>query len=109
VKGYDGNDVEIGLALTKSGPQAFLWFPRPARPCPEVEVSVKRAGNLTVYEASIPWKLLGLRPSAGTRLGFSLTVNESDTGEFEGWLEWTPGICGGKDASKFGALTLEGG
>ncbi|HIE09280.1 MAG TPA: hypothetical protein EYP65_05470, partial [Armatimonadetes bacterium] len=109
VRGYDENDVEIGLALTKFGPQAFIWFPKPERPCPEVEVSVKRKGNLTVYEASIPWRLLGVEPSAGFRLAFSLTVNESDTGKFEGWLEWTPGICGGKDASSFGALALKGG
>jgi len=34
--------------------------------------------------------------------------NDADaSGEFEGWLEWTPGICGKKDPSAFGVLCAE--
>jgi hypothetical protein len=35
-----------------------------------------------------------------------MTVNDNDGDGFRGWLEWTPGVCGGKDSSAFGWLTL---
>ena len=59
----------------------------------------------TVYEAALPWTALGVEGMRqGRRLAWSLTVNDNDGNGFRGWLEWTPGVCGGKDSSAFGWL-----
>ncbi|MBN2449099.1 MAG: hypothetical protein JXR77_01840 [Lentisphaeria bacterium] len=102
--GYDGTEVEIGLALTPSGPTLFEWMPG-ARRATGGRLAVVRTGDVTVYEAAIPWQTLGLAPMApGGRLAWSMTVNDNDGDGFRGWLEWTPGVCGGKDSSAFGWL-----
>ena len=57
--------------------------------------------------AALPWAALGpWRPAAGATVGWSFTVNDADGEGFRGWLEWTPGICGSKDAAAFGRLVL---
>jgi hypothetical protein len=102
---FDGV-LEFGLALTPGGPQLWSWMPE-ERVVSEARVQVVRAGDQTRYEAAIPWSALpGLSPSPGAVAAFSLTVNECDGKEFRGWLELTPGICGGKDASRFAVLRL---
>ncbi|HID07420.1 MAG TPA: hypothetical protein EYP10_09770, partial [Armatimonadetes bacterium] len=104
--GYDANDVEVGLALANDVAYVHQWYPQ-RRPCPQIKLCVQREGNITLYETAIPWELLRLRPAVGLRVAFSFTVNENDGKDFDGWLEWTPGICGKKDATSFGALVLE--
>jgi len=104
--GY-GGVAEFGLALTPKGPQVFQWLPQ-ARDLAQAKLVVTRADGRLRYEAAIPWASLGpWRPTPDTSLGWSFTVNDADGAGFEGWLEWTPGICGSKDAAHFGRLTLE--
>jgi hypothetical protein len=105
--GYEGV-VEFGLALTPQGPRAFQWIPE-QREVEGAHLVVERSEGRVLYEAAIPWASLGgWRPEAGASLGWSFTVNDADAeGRFRGWLEWTPGICGGKDAAPFGRLVLE--
>lgn len=100
--GYDGTEAEVGLTLGPGGPEVFRWMPAPG-PCPGARLAVVREDSVTRYEAAIPWAALGVRPmQAGRRLAWSMTVNDNDGTGFQGWLEWTPGICGGKDSSAFG-------
>jgi hypothetical protein len=102
--GYDGSEYEIGLTRGPQGPFAFAWTPA-AAPCPEVRLAVVRDGTVTRYEAAIPWSVLGVTGmQVGRRLAWSMTVNDNDGEGFRGWLEWTPGVCGGKDSSAFGWL-----
>jgi hypothetical protein len=101
---YDGVH-ELGLALTVDGPELWQWMPE-ERVVTEGQVAVVRHEGRTLYEAAIPWSALGLSPEAGRSAGFSLTLNDNDGAGFRGWLEWSSGLCGQKDASRFGVLSL---
>lgn len=100
--GYDGTEYELGLTLGPQGPEVFAWMPE-QRLRTDIPLAVVRTGTETCYEAAIPWSALGVTGlRAGRRLAWSMTVNDHDGEGFRGWLEWTPGICGNKDASAFG-------
>lgn len=104
--GFDGRERELGLSLTPGGALVFQWMPDRC-PLPDVPVAVVRGEDKTRYETVIPWAVLGMPcPAVGRRLAWSMTVNDNDGHGFEGWVEWTPGICGGKDSSVFGWLEL---
>ncbi len=104
--GYEGDECEVGLTLAGDTPIIFRWVPE-RKPAAVGELSVRREGGTTVYEAALPWDLIGVKqPAPSKRLLWSLTVNDNDGDGFRGWLEWTPGICGGKDSSAFGWLRL---
>ncbi len=107
--GYDGSEIEIGLTRTGSGPYVFRWGPDEGA-VPEARLAVRRTEDgRTLYEAAIPWSAMKLPPPApGARLAASFTVNDNDGTGFRGWLEWTPGICGGKDSSAFGRIDFVG-
>jgi hypothetical protein len=105
--GYDGSEYEVGLTQSPKGPLVFQWAPD-AAPVEDAKLVVTRTGDTTVYEAAIPWSALGIKdPRTGKRVSWSTTVNDNDGDGFRGWLEWTPGVCGGKDSSAFGWLELE--
>lgn len=108
--GYNGEEVEFAVAWTpEQGGYVFLWTGEGSgKQMTSAKVSVKREGTMTTYDAQIPWRELGIgKPAKGTRFPFSFTVNDNDGDVFRGWLQWTPGICGGKDSSAFGWLILE--
>jgi len=97
---------EIGLALTEAGPQLWQWTPA-ERLVEDGKVAIVRDGTHTRYEAAVPWSALPrISHAPGGVNAFSLTVNETDEETFGGWLEWTPGICGGKDSSQFGRIVF---
>ncbi len=101
---YANQTVEYGLALTSSGPYAHEWMPGNG-PANHVRLAALSGKAGVAYEAAIP--LAAVRPGALDTIGFSMTVNESDgDGTFDGWLEWTPGVCGGKSTASFGRLHL---
>jgi len=105
--GYDGTEFEVGLTQAPKGPVAFQWVPN-AAPVDKAQLVIVRSKTATIYEAAIPWASLGIaNPRSGKRVSWSTTVNDNDGEGFRGWLEWTPGICGGKDSSSFGWLELE--
>lgn len=62
----------------------------------------------TVYDAVIPWRLLGLKdvPAVGTRLGFSMAVNDKDDNRPRRILRLFNGIANGKDPVQYGKLRL---
>ena len=106
-RAYDGQEREIGLALTENGfALAYQWMGGPRMGILDnAPVIVKREGSQTSYCAAIPWSaLLMPAPSTGETFFFSFTINDNDGDGLRGWLEWTPGVCGGKDSSLFGEL-----
>ena len=57
----------------------------------------------------MPWSALlkpGDKPKAGEYLGFSYVINETDSGEREGWIEYAGGIAESKDTSLFTYMKL---
>jgi len=103
-QGFDGTEFELGLTQAPSGPLLFQWMPGRG-PLREGQLAVVREGNVTRYEAAVPWNALGVKnPVVSGRVTWSFTVNDNDGEGFRGWLEWTPGVCGGKDSSDFGWL-----
>jgi hypothetical protein len=103
---FDGTEYEVGLTQGPNGPVMFQWMPA-AQPVDGGKLAVVREGTVTRYEAAVPWSALGVaRPVPSLSLTWSLTVNDNDGDGFRGWLEWTPGVCGGKNSSAFGWLRL---
>jgi hypothetical protein len=100
------NVCELGLAFTPVGPQLWQWTPREGL-VEEGKIAITRGEGRTRYEAAVPWAALpGVNHTPGAVNAFSMTVNEADGDTFGGWLQWTPGICGGKDASQFGLIVF---
>ena len=109
--GYGPDDSEFGVALTPKGAQTFQWSGSPdgaGRFPPGAKLAVKRVGDSTIYEWTIPWDLVKLTPQAGRVFGFNAVFLDSDqkgkTARY--WLGLTPGICGGKDPAAFHDFVL---
>lgn len=74
--------------------------------------AVKRVGNITFYEMAMPWKELlpeGKQPAKDYVFGFSMIVNENDSGAREGYMRYLDGIGGAKNPNLYGDLLLSGG
>lgn len=101
----DPGHYVYGLSLTKHGPEAFRWRGGNLKEgrVPQIKLSVTRTDEThTIYEARIPKALLTpLRFVPGSRFGFTFLLNDNDGGGRRGWMEWTPGIGTGNDASFF--------
>ena len=118
-QGYDEDDSVLGFAYTTAGALAWRWFPSErAGPLDSAKVAVVREvkpGALELgvpplkltYEISIPWsELPGVSREPGAAFGFDLAINDVDRGHRHGWLQWSPGLMGIKDPSKFGNIHL---
>jgi MYXO-CTERM domain-containing protein len=100
------NDHELNFGLS-NGAVLLFRFHGPNGASDAFEAQIRREGSTTRYEIRIQNSALpGLRLEQGTRLGFSLLVNDADGAGREGWLEWTSGIGSGKAPSLFGDLLL---
>jgi len=111
---------EFTLALTKNGPEVYRTgsyntdlFKVAQVPLSAISLSVIRSNNHTIYEAAIPWRMLGKNdaPTSGERLGVALSVNDIDSAS---QLEpKAVGLFGGmnghKDMNDYGVLTLGAG
>jgi hypothetical protein len=109
--GYGPDDSEFGVALTPKGAQTFQWSGSPdgaGRFPPGAKLAVKRVGDTTIYEWTVPWELVKLTPQPGRVFGFNAVFLDSDqkgkTARY--WLGLTPGICGGKDPAAFHDFVL---
>lgn len=110
--------VEYGIALPTSGGAPLVWRWRADCPglraaCrePAVVAHVERAGGITTYDILFPWPTLGLQeaPPVGSRLGFSLAVNDVDKGGDRHVLRFGGGITESKDPEKYGTLRVVNG
>lgn len=114
VGGRQGHDrvFEYGAALGTSGPMTWRWIsyvpelPADVRP-EDVKADVIRQGDRTEYRLSFPWRTLGAtnRPAPGSRIGFSLLINDVDDGNHHR-IHVFDGIARDKDITKFGPLWL---
>jgi len=113
--------AECGFALNaQNDPEIFFWAPEEKVVIPrDGKLAVVRKDDYTYYEAALSLNILPFagKIKDGDTIRFSFTLNDADTkGKkptkeiiqdnklFRGWMEWTPGICGGKDISKYGTL-----
>jgi len=102
------SDLNFGLALTSKGPEYRRYLGKPGKlnyPC-----NVTRKGNITFYEAAVPWSELGVRPDSGKALRFSMVVfdrNSEATGGCPYCLAVTPGVAGGMDAGEYRLMIFE--
>ncbi len=104
---------EIDFALTKNGPEVYrtaTTYPKLMAEglvdAKDLQLSVTRNGDVTFYEAAIPWKALGAEaaPAGGALIGVAATVNDADSP-----TEPDPkalGLFSLKDPRKFGMLFL---
>ena len=110
---YRGQNFEIGLAQTQKGTEVYryLGIGYKIGPVEAIEASVKNTGNVTVYEAKIPWKEVfeGLvEIEDGKTITFSMLINDNDGTGRRGWLEYGSGIGAAKDPSLYLDLYLAG-
>ncbi len=73
-----------------------------------IAVVRNESAGTTVYELSIPFSELDGFGDALTKkaVGFSFLVNDNDGSGREGYIEWSSGVGGAKNASQFGTLWL---
>ena len=97
--------AEMDFALSDDGDEIEALRPLNTIDCAEVRYRIRRDGNKTIYEMAFPLSALHVKGRGpGTRFGFSLLVNENDTGAREGYLRWSDGIGNGKYPEKYGQL-----
>jgi hypothetical protein len=72
----------------------------------KVPLSIKREGNVTVYDVYLPIEKLGLSPD-DKNIRFTFTVNENDGKGRVRWIEWTPGIARDRSIESLGYGSLE--
>ena len=104
---------ELGMALTKNGVETWRWSSedgkKPNAAIETAECAIKRYEKNTVYELRVPWEEIvpeGASFDHSRPLGFSLLVNDVDSGSGRGWMEYASGIASGKDSTLFTFLKL---
>jgi len=78
-----GDDFQLGLSpgsFVGDQPEAYLWFPtaKKGKPAGVVVAARNSGGEGYLLEASIPWSLFGISPSAGNTYGFALSSSDND-------------------------------
>ncbi|MEK6797247.1 MAG: sugar-binding protein [Spirochaetota bacterium] len=110
--GYDGNDHEFSIALTKSGPAVYRHAgPKelPQGPVKGAKIDIRTQGDYTVYQLALPWSELSpLRPTAGRMFGFNFIINDNDGTGRAYWMGLTPGIGEMKYPYVFRKFALSG-
>ena len=109
------NDVKlnafgIAVALTTQGSANYSYSL--LAPWPDMKQVVKldpRTGHL-IYTMAIPWSRLGSYvPAVGKQFVFNLIINQKESGNRIGWIQFTPGIGLGFYPSQFNFWTIEQG
>ena len=99
------NRAEMDFALSDFGEEIETLRPLNTIDSAEVRYKIRRDGDKTIYEIAFPLSALHVQDRGpGKRLGFSLLVNENDTGAREGYLRWSDGIGNGKYPEQYGQL-----
>lgn len=80
------DDFQLGLSpgsFVGDEPEAYLWFPtsKKGKPVGVVVAARNTGGEGYIIEASIPWALFGISPSAGKTYGFVLSSSDNDAME----------------------------
>lgn len=107
--GYDSDDYDLGVALTKEGPLFHQWYGPHSGLLAGSEFVVVRdeAKKKTFYEIRIPFTYLSISPKEGAVFGFNFAVFDDDTGSGQKhWMQLTRGITSGKNPSLFKKFVL---
>lgn len=106
---YDDNDSEFAMAL--SGDEPILWryacqLGSYVGRMPDAWVAVRREGNMTFYEAAIPWDEIAVRsPEPGRIVGVSVAGCDW-TGDERAVHRFGDGIIGHKHPAIFASIRL---
>ncbi len=73
----------------------------------KVPGTLKRQGDVSLYEVSLPLKNLGITAESGTLFRFSFLINENDGQGRVRWIEWMGGIGRSKNPDEFGWAVFE--
>lgn len=104
--------TEIGMALLPEGAKIYRYsslYNKPTGILENCEVSIKRVGNDTIYEAKIPWDEIfydDYDMNTSKVLGFAMLANDNDSDYRYGLIEYNSGIGEVKDALQFGRMEL---
>ena len=71
------SNLNFGLALTAKGLEYRRYLGKPG--VLKYDCNVTRKGNLTFYEAAVPWSELGVKPDSGKILRFGLVVFDKNS------------------------------
>ena len=82
-QGLTENDFQLGISpgnpAPGDNPEAYLWFPEDkAGGQTNVKIGALSTSGGYRVEASIPWSVFGVTPSAGQQYGFALSVSDDD-------------------------------
>jgi len=106
---YDGDDQELGFALSSltNKPMIWAWYGVTPESLAKYKFAAVRNKTHTTYEVFIPFsELKSSKPFvAGKELGLSFIVNDCDNST-RGWIEFTEGIAKTKDPSKYPTFVL---
>ena len=104
---------EWGLSLTNAGPEVFMYHGVNRESTvvnKTVKLAVKRAGELTYYEAAFPkTEVAPLALMPGASFMFSIASNDLDPSHADRtrrWSEWTPGVGDAVPGSPLAKVTL---
>jgi len=110
-----GNDIEWGYALQDGKILTTAWSGASNIEFQDVKIVRDDAKKKTYYEVSVILHLFEakqtlskyIKENKNAKIGYSDMVNANDGGARLGWLEWSSGIGGAKDANQFGTLTFD--
>jgi hypothetical protein len=103
--------TEITYGLLEDGPASSVRTHNVDREVPDdpdgLEVAVERdeSRSRTVAELAVPWSILRVSPD-DEAIGINVALVDAD-GDGTAFLQWAPGIFGGKSAGEFPIVGLE--
>lgn len=110
---YGGDFTQVALSDSPEGPVVYRHISegnkKPVGIVEGAKLAVKREGNHTYYEMSIPWvEITEEKISSDTldKIGFSMLVNDNDGGGRKGVIQYGGGIVGVKDIGQFKFLNV---
>lgn len=102
---YGPNDSEYSIALNQAGDAQIDCWHSADEVGPQslkFNVATSRTGDITTYEAAIPWSAIGVHVGEnGPLFGFSMLINDNDGDGRRGWLELTSGMGRSKNPADF--------
>ena len=106
------DDYQLGLSagdFRNRLPEAYRWYPL-ASAGAQSSVVIKAQKTTLGYdlEAMIPWAVLGVSPTAGSRYGFALSLSDNDVAGRSTWQSMisNPGTRRLSDPTSWGTLVL---
>jgi hypothetical protein len=97
--------LNFGLTVRNGKPYAFCY--EDVNALKKISYHAERKQNITKYDIFIPGNVLQTEMRENIRIPFSFVVNMHDGKIYQGWLQWTGGVCGPQDPRLLGELILQ--